>query len=282
MANRLSRYVAVGDSFTEGLDDLRDDGSPRGWADRVADVLSQTEPGFRYSNLAVRSLRINAIVDTQVPAAVAMCPDLVTIAGGGNDILGLRTDVDHIARRFDDAVAMLTAAGATTVVFTGFDPRTQLPPGRFIAGRTADYNTRIAATARRYGALLVDLWTMPELADTRLWSPDRLHLSAAGHLHVAGAVLDRLGRPTPEGWPIRLDPPASTSRLRARASDVMWSREHLLPWAVRKIRGRAAGDGRTAKHPSLTSWVPEDSSANTSAVPGVMPPDVLTALRGPR
>jgi lysophospholipase L1-like esterase len=260
MADRLSRYVAVGDSFTEGLDDLRDNGTPRGWADRVADVLSQTEPAFRYANLAVRSLRIDAIVDTQVPAAVAMRPDLATIAAGGNDLLGVRLNVDDIARRFDDAVATLTASGVTTVVFTGFDPRTQLPPGRFIAGRTAAYNARITATADRYGALLVDLWSMPELADARLWSRDRLHLSAAGHLHVAGAVLHRLGRSTPEGWPVHLEPPAAASRLRTRVDDVMWSREHLLPWAVRKIRGRAAGDGRTAKHPFLDKWVAEDRS----------------------
>jgi lysophospholipase L1-like esterase len=101
----LSRYVAVWDSFTEGLDDLRGDGSPRGWTDRIADVLAETEPDFRYANLAVRSLRIDAIVNVQVPAAVAMRPDLVTFAGGGSDILGVRADLDHIAARMDEAVA---------------------------------------------------------------------------------------------------------------------------------------------------------------------------------
>ena len=46
------RFVALGDSCTEGLDDLLPDGRYRGWADRVASVLDG--PGFRYANLGVR------------------------------------------------------------------------------------------------------------------------------------------------------------------------------------------------------------------------------------
>lgn len=262
MADQFSRYVALGDSFTEGLDDRRVDGSVRGWADRVADVLSQTEPDFRYANLAVRSLRLDAIVGEQVPAAVAMRPDLVTIAGGGNDLLSLRVSIDHLAQCFDEAVATLSATGATTIVFAGFDPRAQLSLGRFIAGRTASYNARIAATANRYGAQLIDLWSMPELTDRRLWSPDRLHLSAVGHLHVAGVVLDRLGRPAPDRWAVPLGRPADVSRLAALLNDARWARRDLLPWAVRKIRGRTAGDGLSAKHPSAQSWSAEYPSAH--------------------
>jgi lysophospholipase L1-like esterase len=258
-AHPLSRYVAIGDSFTEGLDDQRADGSLRGWADRVADALAATEPDFHYANLAVRSLRVEAIVADQVAAAVAMRPDLVTIAGGGNDILCVRFPVDDVARRFEAAVLALTESGATVVVFAGFDPSHQLPLGRFVAGRTSAYNDRMREIADRHGALLVDLWSMPELADPRLWSRDRLHLSAAGHLHVAGVVLDTVGRPTPEGWPLDLGPRRSSSRLRGGVADVAWSREHLLPWAIRKIRGRATGDGRAAKYPTLEPWERCDS-----------------------
>jgi lysophospholipase L1-like esterase len=257
MARPLSRYVAVGDSFTEGLDDLRQDGTPRGWADRIANVLTQTEPDFHYANLAVRSRRIDAIVEGQVAAAVAMRPDLVSIAAGGNDLLDVRPDLDRITMRMDEAVGALTATGAVTVVFAGFDPRARLPLGRLIAGRTAAYNERVVATAERHRALLVNLWSMPELRDARLWSPDRLHLSPIGHLHVAGVVLHRLGRPTPDGWPVEISQPAARSRLRPRVDDVTWSHQHFAPWLVRKVRGRAAGDGRTAKRPSLDSWAAE-------------------------
>src|SRR5947209_14963275 len=127
---RVRRFVALGDSFTEGLADLRADGTPRGWADLVADVLAREDDDFSYANLAVRSLRIDAIVDNQVPAAVALRPDLVTIAGGANDLLGLRVDVAHVVRRLDEAVSTLRASGAHVIVFAGFDPRAQLPTGR--------------------------------------------------------------------------------------------------------------------------------------------------------
>jgi lysophospholipase L1-like esterase len=259
-AGTLSRYVAIGDSFTEGLDDQRVDGSLRGWADRVADALAVSEPDFHYANLAVRSLRVEAIVADQVAAAITMRPDLVTIAGGGNDILCVRFPVDDVARRFEAAVMALTGSGATVVVFAGFDPSHQLPAGRMLAGRTAAYNDRMREIADRHGALLIDLWSMPELGDARLWSRDRLHLSAAGHLHVAGVVLESLGRPTPEGWPLDLGLRRSASRLRGGVADVAWSREHLLPWAIRKIRGRAAGDGLAAKYPMLQQWQPSDPS----------------------
>src|SRR3954465_15059850 len=119
----VRRFVALGDSFTEGLADLRPDGTPRGWADLVADVLAGQEHEFSSANLAVRSPRIDAIVDPQVPIGVALRPDLASIAGGANDLLGLRVDVGHVVRRLDEAVRALRETGAQVVVFAGFDAR---------------------------------------------------------------------------------------------------------------------------------------------------------------
>jgi lysophospholipase L1-like esterase len=64
----FSRYVALGDSFTEGVGDPYPP-SPnglRGWAGRVAVALAQTNPGLRYANLAVRGRRMNEILDEQI------------------------------------------------------------------------------------------------------------------------------------------------------------------------------------------------------------------------
>jgi lysophospholipase L1-like esterase len=80
--------VALGDSFTEGLEDEGPDGRYRGWADLVAGELATRNPEFRYANLAVRGRRLARIRDEQVPRALAMQPDLVTLSGGGNDIIG--------------------------------------------------------------------------------------------------------------------------------------------------------------------------------------------------
>ena len=47
------RYVAIGDSTTEGLEDPYPDGSGyRGWADRLAERMAQASPGLLYANLA--------------------------------------------------------------------------------------------------------------------------------------------------------------------------------------------------------------------------------------
>ena len=254
--------MAIGDSFTEGLDDLRPDGTPRGWADMVADVLSALDPEFCYANLAVRSLGIDAIVDGQLPRALAMQPDLLSIAGGANDLLGVRVDVARVVRRLEEAIAAARGRGAQVVVFAGFDPRAQLPTGRLLTARTIAYNAGIRAAVERHGAMLVDLWAMDELYDARLWAPDRLHLSTVGHRHIARTVLHRLGLEVPAGWAAPLPPPPSQTWLAARAAEVDWSRRHLMPWAVRKVLGRAAGRGRSAKYPELVRWRATDSDSD--------------------
>ena len=51
-----SRFVAIGDSFTEGVGDPEADspGGLRGWADRFAEVLAEHNSDLAYANLAVR------------------------------------------------------------------------------------------------------------------------------------------------------------------------------------------------------------------------------------
>lgn len=254
MPARWKRFVAVGDSFTEGLDDLLEDGYPRGWADLVAGHLARQDEDFRYANLAVRSRRIEQIVIEQIPEAMAMRPDLTSIVAGGNDILGLRVDLGLIADIFDLAVTKLTATGATVVAFTGFDPAGRLPFSDQLGRRVETFNQRIRESVAANGAVLVDLWAMPELADPRLWGPDRLHLDADGHRHVAGAVLHALGETPSFPWPVQVDSPWQPSRLAARLDDLSWSRRHLAPWVIRKVRGRAMGDGRYAKRPDLAPY----------------------------
>src|ERR1044071_2174023 len=90
------RYVALGDSFTEGVGDpdpTRPNGV-RGWADRVAEVLAAQVEGFRYANLAIRGRKMAAVLAEQVEPALGMGPDLVTVYAGGNDILRPKVDVD--------------------------------------------------------------------------------------------------------------------------------------------------------------------------------------------
>lgn len=255
----VGSYVALGDSFTEGVGDPAGDGNGcRGWADQFAKRLAQEHPGFRYANLAIRGKLLTQIADEQVQAAIRMTPDLVSLAAGGNDLLRPRADPDSLARIFDDAVASLTAAGCHVLAFTGFDPGT-FPLVRMIRGKAAAYNSRITTIANRRDCTLVDLWSMSVLADRREWCDDRLHLAPDGHRRVALRACEAAGLPVAEDWrePLPPDPGIAASArgvggwLAARRGDARWARTHAVPWVCRRLRGVSSGDGMTPKRPEL-------------------------------
>ncbi len=252
----IGAFVAIGDSFTEGLNDPGPGGGFRGWADLVAGAMSAQRPGFRYANLAIRGKLLGQIVAGQVPRAVELAPDLVSLAAGGNDILR-GTDVDALAATFESAVARLQAAGCRVLIFTGFDPR-MFPVIRLLRGRIAAYNMHLRGIADEYGCDLVDLWSMRVLKDTRAWSQDRLHLATEGHRRVALRACEVLGVPAGEDWRAPLPPaplpsalPQRSRWLAARRQDARWAIQYAGPWVRRRLRGTSSGDGLPPKRPDL-------------------------------
>lgn len=232
------RFVALGDSYTEGVGDPepRSAGGLRGWADRAAEELSVGQPGFAYANLAVRGMLLQQILDTQLGPALALGPDLVAMSGGGNDIVFRRGDPDKLAEKMDEAVGAVAATGATVLLFAGPDWHSTPVLGQ-VRGRVAIYNEHLHAVGARHHAIMVDLWCLPELKDARMWDRDRLHLSPLGHHAVALATLNALGvahslkplqpRPVPaHGW------------TQARTDDLLWARQYLVPWVLRRLRPR--------------------------------------------
>lgn len=245
-------FVALGDSFTEGMNDPGVNGRFRGWADRVAERLAADDPGFRYANLAVRGKLIDQIVTEQVPVAVAMAPGLVSLCAGGNDLLRPGSDPDEMAKKLARAVRDLRATGAEVLLFTGVDPR-DTPLMRRMRGKFAVFYMHVRSIADLYGCRLVDQWSMQGLRDWRAWSEDRLHMNEDGHRLVAARVLDVLGVPCDDPW--HLVWPARVIDPRAkRREDATWIREHLVPWVTRRLRGTSSGDGLTAKRPDLSPW----------------------------
>lgn len=241
-------YVAVGDSFTEGVGDPQPDGAFVGWADRLAVLLADRRPegDFRYTNLAVRGKLLDQIVAEQVDRACELGPDLISFCAGGNDILRPGTDPDDVAERFERAVARLASAAGTVLVTTGFDTR-GVPLLKHLRGKIATYNGHVRAVADRYGCPVLDLWSLRSVQDRRAWDSDRLHLSADGHTRVALRAAQALGLDVPadpeQAWPPL--PPRGT--LEVRLDDVQWAREHLVPWIGRRLRGQSSGDHVSAK-----------------------------------
>ncbi|MFC5729525.1 MULTISPECIES: SGNH/GDSL hydrolase family protein [Nocardioides] len=251
----FSRYVALGDSFTEGVGDpdpARPNGL-RGWADRVAEALALQAAGagvqFGYANLAIRGRKLPAILAEQLEPAVALGPDLVTIHGGGNDVLRPKIDLDGLAASYDEGVGRLAATGAHVVMFTIADPGIN-PVFKMIRGRTAVFNEWVREIAEKHGVTLVDMWRMRDWKVAEVMDEDRLHLNAIGHNFIAMAVLDALGvthglapLPVPEI-------PVLTPR-EARRQNLVWARTHAVPWVQRRVTGRSSGDGIEPKRPSL-------------------------------
>jgi lysophospholipase L1-like esterase len=244
-----SRYVAIGDSFTEGIGDPEpaSPGGHRGWADRVAEVLADRTDDFAYANLAVRGRLLQQIIDTQIEPALELRPDLVTISAGGNDVIRPGTDPDEITERVEGAVTRLARDGATIVIFTGPDVGRTPVLGR-VRGKAAIYNENLRAVAHRHDAVIVDLWALRELRDPRMWAPDRLHFSPIGHQTIARAVLDALAVDHDlEPW--QAEPMRPLPWRQARTEDLGWAREYFLPWVLRRLRHQSSGDHVSAKRP---------------------------------
>lgn len=252
-----TRYVAIGDSFTEGMSDADPDreGAYVGWADRLArrlDALAAEQHlPFGYANLAIRGRTLADVVGPQLDAALALGPDLVSMVGGGNDLLRPTVDLDRLADRIETAVVRLRRSGADVLLATPTDTR---DAGLFrpLRGRHAVHTANLFTIAQRHGCHVLNLWGMAALRDWRMWAPDRIHLTTEGHRRVALAALTALGHPVEDpGWEVPLaaaEPEPWRDRVR---SDLAWARTHAAPWVQRRVRGTSSGDLLAAKRPHL-------------------------------
>ncbi|GAB4099165.1 SGNH/GDSL hydrolase family protein [Sinomonas halotolerans] len=244
------RYVALGDSFTEGIGDPDPENPGRhlGWADRLAQELAHGTEDFAYANLAIRGRLMARILGEQLEPALGLRPDLVSVSAGGNDLLRPGSDPDALALRLDDAVGRLADAGATVLLFNGPDIGATPVLGA-IRGKVAIYNENLRVVAARHDAVIADMWALRELSDPRMWDSDRLHFSPLGHHRIAIMALEALNVPH-SLEPMQPEPARTRSWRAARAEDLVWAREYFVPWVVRRLRHRSSGDGISAKRPT--------------------------------
>lgn len=249
-----SRYVALGDSQTEGLWDGDDSSGLIGFADRLAVIVDSHYPGLAYANLAVRGRRIADVLNEQLPQALAMQPDLVTVCIGMNDVTRPGRSFDRALADLDTIYAELHASGATVATTTFPDLAQILPVGRLLAARVVEINAAITAAADRHGFGLVDLFNAPSMTNTDTWSADRVHGSARGHELFAAAAAEALGLPgSNHDWAMTCGPDTRPS-FRSRAySQALWTQNMLMPWIWRHLRGLSSANGRGPRRPELRS-----------------------------
>lgn len=249
------RYVAIGDSSTEGLEDPDGEGGYVGWADRLAQHIAdgQDEP-LEYANLAIRGMRMKEIRSGQLEDALAMKPDLLTVFGGVNDIIAGPVNFDSIRADYVIIFAQARRQGATVLTFTMPDPTAINPLGKYWRERAAKLNDIIRTEAERHGVVVMDFEQYPVAEDPRLWFEDHLHGNELGHQTVAAALAWRLGLDGfDEGWaePLEGEPLWPDGREKLRG-DIDWARHYVAPWLGKGIRGIRQGRGIQRKRPIPT------------------------------
>jgi len=250
--NGFARFVAIGDSQTEGLWDGDDSAGVVGFADRLAAILDSLYPGLMYANLAVRGRRIVDVLEDQLPRALAMQPDLVTVCIGMNDVTRPGRAFTAALADLDEVYTQLAASGATVVTTTFPDVAKMLPVGRLIGSRVLQINAVIRNASTRHGFGLVDLYSAPSMSEAQTWSHDRMHASPLGHQLFAEAAAQALRLPgSNDGWTTATGDTDDGGFWRRVYAQIQWTHGLLIPWLWRHLRGRSSGDGRDPKYPAL-------------------------------
>lgn len=233
----LVRFVALGDSLTEGVGDPAGDGR-RGWAALLAPSLAETPEAVEFTNLAVSGAQTRDVLERQTPVALELRPDLVSVVIGVNDTLRRTFDVQAVAAHLDGVYAAFTREGATLLTACLPDPGGMLglpsALARPLARRQRAVNTIVHALSERYGAVHLHAAEGAWITDRALWSSDRLHPGERGHRQLAvrfHALLTEAGRPT--GQPPSLEPefPAPT-----RAASMLWLATAGTAWVGRRCK----------------------------------------------
>ncbi|MEU8772330.1 SGNH/GDSL hydrolase family protein [Streptomyces sp. NPDC048606] len=251
------RYVALGDSQTEGVGDGDDTIGLRGFADRFAERLAVVNPSLLYANLAVRGRLAHQVRAGQLAPALALRPDIATVVAGVNDLLRPGFDAARVAGELEEMFAALTASGARVVTVTFPDVARIAPLARPLAPRVVALNAHIRAAAARHGVAVAETGGAAVSTDPRLWSVDRLHAAPLGHDRIAAALAHAVELPgSDDAWTRPLPPRPTPTVLRSAVGEARWLAGFLGPWLARRLRGASSGDGRTAKRPHLEPLTP--------------------------
>ncbi len=257
---RYTRFIACGDSFTEGMSDEIVDGHYRGWADRIADVMAHQSPEFTYANFAIRGKLIHQVAADQVPLAMTYVtgPEtLFSFHAGANDVLRPNYKPETALPLYTKTVRKIAASGATVLLFTVLERTDRTGKTADLwAARFGEFNKNVRAVANEVGAIVADANEEGLLSDRRFLADDRLHLNVIGHDRVAQGILEKLELPFDASWREPLSAALMLSRPKRYKSNAKWILTFFLPWIWRRLRGRSSGDGRDGKHSFPVSWPP--------------------------
>lgn len=188
------RFAVLGDSLAEGLGDPLPGYRTASWADRVAAALAGAVPGLVYLNLGERGLTAAQVRERQADRAAAFAPDLVAMVCGGNDLLLPGFSPEALDEELDLLFSRFAGPRTTVFCYALANVAAAVPElrGGPLEKGVATLNFVTRSVARRHGALVVEMYEHPAVADRDLFSADLVHGSARGHAVFAAAAIRTL------------------------------------------------------------------------------------------
>lgn len=187
-----NHYVAIGDSFTEGIGDEVEGVPLKSWVEHFAELH---EPALKYTNLAKRGLISKEIREQQLEEALALQPDLVTLIAGANDILKGRWNLDEYKSEMKQIVDTLSKSGAAIILGNLPDFTTRLPlpqeKKQALKEQLLQANEVILSLSSAYNLDHIDFWNHPMASDNTIWSKDLVHPNAKGYRKIAEMIFNR-------------------------------------------------------------------------------------------
>ncbi|MGG8362964.1 SGNH/GDSL hydrolase family protein [Bacillus cereus] len=187
------RFVAIGDSFTEGIGDEVEGIALKSWVDHFVQLC---ENDIEYANFAKRGLVTEEIRLQQLEKALTFNPDLVSLIAGANDVLKGRWNHDAYKNDMEFMIDTLSKAGADIIIANLPDFTVRLPfaaeKKQVIKEQLLEANEVIHSLSREYKLHHVDFWNHHLVNDNTFWSKDLIHPNSKGYVKVAELIFSSL------------------------------------------------------------------------------------------
>ncbi|MEY3920142.1 MAG: hypothetical protein RLZ15_936, partial [Actinomycetota bacterium] len=184
---------------------------------------------------------------------------LVSFHAGANDVIRPKYNPEITLPEYAKAVRELAAElkkyGAQLMLFTVQESAaSNTKTGVIWNQRFKDFNKQVRELAAETGAILNEANDGRYPNDIRFLAFDRLHLNPEGHYRVAQGVLENLGLPFDPGYKIPLPPAPKENPIKKKIVNALWIATFVIPWIIRRLRGKSSGDGRRGRFQIIASF----------------------------